>query len=458
LSQTARRILMRSPRDPFEVVTPEATFDDNLIATNSGNLLFLDAAWKALSAPGVQITSAGMRARPGAAEAINEQYDVFVIPLANAFRQTYLWHLRRLTRLIRRLRIPVVVLGVGAQASLDGGRYEFEDVAADVKAFAAAVLDHSPSIGVRGEVTQAYLAGLGFRDVEIIGCPSMFMYGSNLQVARPGATLPRNARIALTASPDVPSIERIVDRAQAAYPNLRYIAQDLDTLGLMLLGRHAPAASGPSDAPIPPSHPLFARNRTRFYVDPWTWIDDLRGYEFCYGTRIHGAVASILAGVPTFLLAHDSRTLELAEYFRIPFRRIDAVEGDVDPADLYPLADPSELNAVLPERFAAFTAFLARHDLDHIFAHEGAAQAFDARVASTRWPPAVTAAGPRSPMGLYRRWRWRRDRERAEQVRQRQAERRTDRRQARKQARRQAGPAPEERTPSAPTGVDPGSG
>lgn len=415
---------MRSPRDPFQVVTPQTTLDDNLIATNSGNLLFLDAAWKALSSPGVEITPAGMRARPRDAELINERYDAFVIPLANAFRPTYRWHLNWLTRLIERLRIPVVVLGVGVQASLDGDWSELADMAPLVKAFAGAVLDRSPSIGVRGELTQAYLASLGFRDVDIIGCPSMFMYGPDHRVALPGQALAPEARIALTVSPEVPAIERIVDRALRTYPNLLYIAQDLDTMGLMMLGRNAPAATGPSEAPLPLAHPLFASNRVRLYVDPWSWIEDLRAYDFCYGTRIHGAVAAILAGVPSFLIAHDSRTLELAQYFAMPYRRYDEVKGEVDPGELYALANSTTLNAVLPERFATFTDFLARHDLDHIFAHAGAAESFDARVAATPWPPAVTAAGPQGLVGHYRHWRWRRERKQREQREQRRAERR----------------------------------
>ena len=35
------------------------------------------------------------------------------------------------------------------------------------KRFVAAVLDHSPSIGVRGEFTRDYLRGLGFGDEHV---------------------------------------------------------------------------------------------------------------------------------------------------------------------------------------------------------------------------------------------------------------------------------------------------
>jgi hypothetical protein len=49
---------------------------------------------------------------------INSRFDHVVIPLANAFRPTYIETLDALSTLIEQLTIPVTVLGVGEQASL----------------------------------------------------------------------------------------------------------------------------------------------------------------------------------------------------------------------------------------------------------------------------------------------------------------------------------------------------
>ena len=62
-----------------------------------------------------------------------------------------------------------------------------------MKAFVRAVLDHGPSIGVRGELTAEYLRSLGFRDVEVVGCPSMFAWGPDLRVERKVPELTRDA-------------------------------------------------------------------------------------------------------------------------------------------------------------------------------------------------------------------------------------------------------------------------
>ena len=43
----------------------------------------------------------------------NAEYDMFLIPLANAFRTTFKKELKMLTDLVERLTIPCVVVGVG---------------------------------------------------------------------------------------------------------------------------------------------------------------------------------------------------------------------------------------------------------------------------------------------------------------------------------------------------------
>ncbi len=390
------QILLRASKSPFEVASATTTIERNLIASNSGNLLFIDAAWKALSAPGVEITPDRLAVGPRDADAINERYDAYVVTLANAFRLTFDENLDRLTRLIRRLRIPVVVLGVGAQGTVDYDFGALRRIDAKVKAFAAAVLDRSPAIGVRGEATQAYLGQLGFRDVEVIGCPSMFMWGDDIRVGLKAPALDERSRVAITLSPYRQAMGRIAMANLARYPRLAYVAQDLDTLCLLVDGLPLPAGRPASRLPLHPSHRLFREGRTRLYLDPWTWIDDLRGFDYLFGSRIHGAIAALLAGTPATLLAHDSRTLELARYFDIPHRLLRDVPPDVDAADLHRELDLAPLHAGHPARFAAYTGFLERAGLDHIFAHDGAPAAFELRVAATPFRAAVTSATPPS--------------------------------------------------------------
>ena len=389
-----KRILLRSGKDPFEIASPETTLEANLIADNSGNLVFMEAAHKILSAPGVEVVADHRAVSPRDAARINAEYDAYVVPLANAFRPSFEPLLIHLTQVIERLRIPVVILGVGAQGTLDYDTRRLKPIERSVRAFARAVLDRSPSIGVRGELTREYLRGLGFRDVEVIGCPSMFLWGENLRVEKRVPHLEHDARVVLNVSPYVKAMGNVVMANVERYPNLTYVAQDIATLQMLVWGESAKAAATQSMVPVHGSHPLFAERRTRLYVDPWPWIRDLREADFSFGTRIHGNIAALLAGTPAYVFAHDSRTFELARYFGIPHRAMRDVPADVDPADLYAEADFTALNDGHPARLATFLDYLSRNGLDNIFAHDGASEAFDLRMSATAFPPAVGIEAP----------------------------------------------------------------
>ncbi|MCZ9347404.1 polysaccharide pyruvyl transferase family protein, partial [Streptomyces sp. TRM76130] len=388
-----QRILIRSGKSPFRVATPTEFIQQDLIGTNTGNLLFSDSAHKMLSAPDTEVTSNGIRTDPSPRRAaeINEQYDVFVIPLANAFRPSFHASLDRLSSLIEQLTIPVVVFGVGAQAPDDYDTGWLGPMAASVKRFASAVLERSASIGVRGELTAGYLNRLGFKDVDIIGCPSMFLYGDTFPEIRT-AELTAASRVAVNLSPDaipVGDIAGIARHAWERYPHLTYYAQNTDDAELLLWGDTSPESGLTDPFPRHLSHPLLRENKVRMPLDPATWIKELRDYDFAYGTRIHGNVAALLAGTPSVVLTHDSRTLELCRYFDIPHRALADLPADTDPRDLYEKADFSAMLQGHGERFERIVAFLDRNDLKNTYTHGDGGAAFDQRLAGLELPASM---------------------------------------------------------------------
>ncbi|WP_019871502.1 polysaccharide pyruvyl transferase family protein [Salinispora oceanensis] len=404
-----QRILMRARKGPLAVHSPEETFERDLIGLNSGNLVFSHAAHKLLQTSTVQITPTGFTVDLREADRINDEFDVFVVPLANAFRRSYAPRVEVMTRLIERLKIPVVVLGVGAQTNIHGDREYLRPLDDVVKRFVGAVLDRSHTIGVRGEITADYLKALGFSAVDVIGCPSMFLHGNDLQVEKGKPALEPDDRVAMTISPYVTSMASVVTHHHRHYPNLRYIPQDLKTLGLLLYGDAPSDRDKTSPIPIYTSHPLFVEDKVRMFVDPWTWMDYLSGFDFNFGTRIHGTITSLLAGTPGYLFAHDSRTLELARYFDIPHRIMQDVPADVDAADLYQEADYTAFNKGHTARFETMLSFLTKHDLGHSFADADSATRFDDKVRATTFPPAVRPATAMAGEELLNRMHWLRD-------------------------------------------------
>lgn len=408
-----QRILMRAKKGPFDVYSPEEAYEGNWIGENNGNLVFSHAAHKLLGTATAEITSTEFKVNPRDADMINERYDVYVVPLANAFRRSYAHRIELMTKLVERLKIPVVVLGVGVQTDVNGDREYLRPIDDVVTRFVRAVLDRSHSIGVRGEITESYLRALGFSAVDVIGCPSMFLHGESLRVEKRKAALAPDDRVALTVSPYVKSMAKIIARHHERYPNLRYLPQDLKTLGTLLYGDAPQDRGRSSPIPIHTSHPLFTEDKVRMFVDPWTWMDYLSGFEFAFGTRIHGTITALVAGTPGYLFAHDSRTLELARYFGIPHRVMKDVPADVDAAQLYAEADYTALNEGHKARYETMLAFLAKHDLGNAFADGDSAARFDARVRATAFPPAVRPAAATATEVLLERIQWLRDRNEA---------------------------------------------
>ncbi|MFM8981771.1 MAG: polysaccharide pyruvyl transferase family protein, partial [Spartobacteria bacterium] len=69
-----------------------------------------------------------------------------------------------------------------------------------------------------------------------------------------------------------------------------------------------------------------------------SWVQFHReNTDFTISSRIHGCVASLLAGKPALLLAHDQRTSELAETMGIPQRPIECVANIQTKEDLLDL-------------------------------------------------------------------------------------------------------------------------
>ena len=406
------RMLLRSGKDPFTPVTAEATLDQDVFNSNSGNYLFQHAIWKSLQTPDTEIVSNGTlseREPPGPDDAnrINDEFDHFVIPLANAFRPEFSKRLEKLTSLIEGLNIPVTVIGVGAQAGVELKTEALDEMSDVVRAFVGAVLDRSASIGVRGDFTKNYLTGLGFADdaVDVIGCPSLFLHGPDLRIDKDRAGINAQSKVALNLTPEVPGIGAFATQQAAAHPNLTYIGQDANDLRLMLWGVPFPHVTDQL-APVHSKHPLYLEDRMRLFLDGWTWFDFLASCDFTYGTRFHGNVAALLARRPAMLLAHDSRTLELAEYHQMPHRVVPEFADPIDAVALYDEADFSQFNAELPRGFERYRSFLERNELANIWQPGHENPQFAVRVSQTAFPPAVKTLCAPGAAELVSRLQW----------------------------------------------------
>ena len=394
------KILMRAGATPFERFDDFDVLKNNPIGNNSGNLLFAHAVYKHLSRDNVNIDINNYKANPLDADQINEKYDAFVIPLANAFRPSFIKQLTPLTALVRKLKIPCVVVGVGAQADLVHGVTRIKDIDTDVKAFVSAVLDKSASIGVRGDFTNEYLRGLGFSSVETIGCPSFYLNGDKLKIIKKPQP---PAEISYNLTPKMPhKLGKFFERLVNSYPNHAYVAQDKADLELFLLNKiiNLPVTD---QLPSTPTHASILNGNAMLFSDVPSWINQMRQYDFTIGTRIHGNMFSLHAGTPAFLIAHDSRTLELARYLKIPHRVSSDVDERTTVDELYNEADYTEMNNTQAERFTRYRSFLKSNGLSDIWDSHGAEEEFDKRISLVRQSLPIRPTSSLEGDELYKR-------------------------------------------------------
>lgn len=402
------KILMRSGKSPFQAISYEDVLHDNVLGTNSGNLIFFEAAWRLLSVKGCSIDSAGYVLTAKDAPCINNQYDHLVLPFANAFRVSFQEKLDQYSELIESINIPVTVLGVGAQTDTSYSGTNLAAIEGSVRRFVRAVLKKSPAIGVRGEYTYDYLRGLGFSDadVKIIGCPSLFYYGFSVPAIRRVDHLTRDSVVSMNVSPYVKGIADIFDYNFSHYKNLFYVPQNNDSLDQLLWNGEG-LVKGSKVFPSRIDHPVFDENRLKFFIDPKTWINSLRKCDFVFGTRIHGNIAALLAGVPSFVLAHDSRTLELAKYFEIPHIKYSEVKPNTLAESFFARADYSGFEANHSHRFEAFSEFLKSAGLRHVYLEgEDKGFSFDESMSQVQFPEVMPCPKNQSVQHLVSMMAW----------------------------------------------------
>src|SRR5690625_710 len=145
-----RNILIRSGISPLDTFDASHMIINNSIGGNVGNLVYAYSIYRTLMneetniIPDYYSTDASQKR----ANEINEKYDCYVIPLADAFRTNFIPILRKYTELIKKLEIPVFVVGVGLRAPFEPKLNEGFPFDNDVKAFVEAVLEKSSILGV----------------------------------------------------------------------------------------------------------------------------------------------------------------------------------------------------------------------------------------------------------------------------------------------------------------------
>ena len=392
------RILMRGAIDPMIDMNPAKFIIENHTGGNIGNMIFTNSIARTLLVD-AQTTIDYLDLRKQTlddayASFVNETYDYFLIPLANAFKVTNHDELTIIAGFVKKLRIPCCIIGVGIQRALTGGRFsKIYPHCAEAKAMVAAVLEKSPMIGVRGELTGEFLQDLGFlpeKDFTVIGCPSMFTYGDTLPeikptVLREDAVISFNSKVEFEKLDDYRPFVNFAKRNMALFPNMVYVQQQIDDMRMIYLDsiKQELRASKSYDV-----------SKAISFTNIPAWIDYFRDHvDFSFGSRIHGNVAAILAGVPSVAVPFDRRVLELVQYHNIPYLKVEQLGEQQTLYNVFEQTDFSSVHRGHKERFDHYLDFLHTLGLDTIYDHDygDAKVPYDTIMEARKFPGVIKA-------------------------------------------------------------------
>jgi hypothetical protein len=277
-----------------------------------------------------------------------------------------------LAKNIERAGVPVVVFGLGSQAALNGPN-EFS-VAPQTVRLLKVLSDHSRKIAVRGEFTAEACAKLGVSNVEVVGCQSIFWHRLpqfSWELSEPARDGVGEIACNFTdASLEANLIRQAMAGGHDVIGQSNGDEEDLRQHPGMALSSEVKFGW---DVEIAVQKGLIDRQqyanwvRHHFYQfrRPQTWLAHMRRYSFSYGTRLHGNIAAILAGVRAIWIMHDMRLKEVLDHFRLPRIELKQAQDGVRLKTLFEKADYSECAKVYPERYRALYEYVDRAGLPH---------------------------------------------------------------------------------------------
>lgn len=337
----------------YNVSTAEAS---RAMGQNSGNNVFGFALQKMTLCNNVQVDMRPIEWVVNNTDIINEKYDACLYSPANILA---VWaknsNLPMWTETLKKIKIPFHFVGVGAQSDRHYNLNFVESIQNEGYEFIKSILNTGGRIGLRGYFTADVVKKLGFKEEEftVTGCPSIFMNGPDIKIEKKNITR-ENLKPIFNGNHfwfsedfhhyfyDYP---QSIFVCQDLFYALLYDIQSFDKKDLYLLQGSLFAD-------------MFKENRIRLYCDYLAWDKDIREnkFNFCVGSRIHGNVTSLLAGIPSFVDAVDSRVRELAEFFDIPHGYIE--DSQTDLLKLYETADFTNFNKTFSLKYKNFKKFM----------------------------------------------------------------------------------------------------
>lgn len=289
---------------------------------------------------------------------INNNFDLIVAPMANVFAVQFIALQETIAERFRGIKIPVYVIACGIQAS---SYDELDEICRQLKKpaskFISSVYDTGGEFALRGYFTKEFFDRLGYPSAVVTGCPSLYQLGRNLQIT--------NRKVEKSEfNPVLNGLPQNYKKIMSEYPNAVFLDQDVfwdEILNPACFGNELSAADWIKKMVHKYGYDVtkyLLEGRINLIPDMNQWREFIRRNHFScsFGSRIHGNIMPLLAGIPSILECRDARTREMAEFFEIP--HIFPNENSKSLYDLYVDTDYTVFNEMFVKRFNFYEEFL----------------------------------------------------------------------------------------------------
>lgn len=314
------------------------------LGMNTGNLLFFSALNKLLSAEKLPYNYKKM-------DIELQKYKSIVITDLIWINENSVYPL--LEQLVQDYRGKIIPISIGLQANNYDNNFKIHTRTLRL----LHSLGERCILGVRGNFTAEILNKNGIKNIEVIGCPSLFWnnrrsfkikndmrgQGEEINVMANFRTFWGRARLK----------ERKFLR-YCANNKFRFVEQTNHNVTLEFLN---------NDKPFYKYINEYMQQFKTIYFNEEEWRKATLSYDFSIGMRFHGNIMALRNGHKALFIIHDSRTRELTDYFNLPVINIEDFDDTKQINYYYNLADYSSFNSTYGEKFDRFMNFLKKNGL-----------------------------------------------------------------------------------------------
>lgn len=245
--------------------------------------------------------------------------------------------------------VAFVPISVGVQAENICSNFKLNDSVKNV----LSIMQERATIGVRGEYTAEILNRYGIRNIEIIGCPSLYYADDpNFNISR---TTDLICKVIVNFRTFYGQLSKKEKHFLTYCANRRY--------DFIEQTKYEFVPENAADTDYYNYVSKWINSKKKIFFDVNEWKNYLKDFQFSMGGRFHGNVVALWNKIPSLFFVIDSRTEELVRYFDLPFIKLQDFDTEKPIEYYYELADYEVFNKTYRKKYLKYHEFLRKNNI-----------------------------------------------------------------------------------------------